>query len=291
MSHPRIALGTVQFGMSYGVANQSGQVDIEEAAAILACAYSAGLDTLDTAVAYGESEAQLGQMGVGDWQIISKLAPLPQSTLDVNAWVNASVRGSLARLNVSFLDGLLLHRASDILGPQGQALYRALIGLKAQGLVKKIGISIYQPDELEAIFDQMHFDIVQAPFSIFDRRLVASGWLKRLHDVGVEVHARSVFLQGLLLMPYAERPAKFLRWQSLWDEWDRWLLCKQLTPLEACLRYVLAFSEIHRVIVGVDTAAQLKEILSASGGVLPPVPAELQSRDVALLNPSNWHLL
>lgn len=291
MSAYRMALGTVQFGMNYGVANQSGQVATEEAAAILACAYSAGFDTLDTAVAYGESEAQLGQMGVGDWQIISKLAPLPQDTLDVDAWVSASVLGSLARLKVSFLDGLLLHRAADILGPQGQALYRALIGLKAQGLVKKIGISIYQPDELGAIFDQMYFDVVQAPFSIFDRRLVESGWLNRLHDLGVEVHVRSVFLQGLLLMPFAERPAKFQRWHSLWAEWDQWLLSNKLSPIEACLRYVLAFSEIHRVIVGVTTAVQLKEILSASSGVLPPVPAELQSTDVALLNPSNWHLL
>jgi len=209
----------------------------------------------------------------------------------VGAWVRASVMGSIERLNVSCLGALLLHHPADLLGTQGEALYAVMVELKSLGLVRKIGISIYEPDELNALLERMTFDVVQAPFNILDRRLIDSGWLGRLHDLGVELHVRSVFIQGLLLMPATLRPAKFRRWQPLWNEWDRWLSAHQLTPLEACLRYALSFREIRRVIVGVDTPRQLKEIIAAAAGELPPVPVGLRSTDVALLNPSNWPYL
>lgn len=287
----RLALGTAQFGLNYGIANQAGQVLVNDAAIILDCAAAAGLDTLDTAIAYGDSEERLGQIGVNQWQIVSKLPQLPDRSLDVSAWVRASVMGSLARLKVSCLGGLLLHHPADLLGSQGDALYAAMAELKSLGVVKKIGISIYQPDELDTLLEYMDFDVVQAPFNILDSRLIESGWLGRLRDLGVELHVRSVFMQGLLLMPGALRPAKFQRWQPLWDEWERWLSVHQLTPLEACLRYALSFNEIRQVIVGVDTLGQLKEIMTAASGNLPPVPVGLRSTDVALLNPSNWHQL
>ena len=291
LSTRRLALGTAQFGLDYGIANHAGQVRADEVAAILRSSTDAGLEMLDTAIAYGDSEARLGQMGVHDWQVVSKLAPLPDGTVDVRAWVNSAVMGSLARLKVATLSGLLFHQTSDLLGQQGDSLYAAVSALKSHGLVKKIGISIYQPDELTPICERMSFDIVQAPFNIFDRRLIDSGWMNRLHAMGVELHVRSVFMQGLLLIPAAQRPAKFQRWQPLWDEWARWLHLHQLTPLEACLRFVLAFSEPRRVIVGVDTSAQLAEILQAAQGALPLLSPALQSNDVDLLNPSNWHHL
>lgn len=287
----RLALGTAQFGLNYGVANQAGQVLVNDAAIILDCAAAAGLDTLDTAIAYGDSEERLGQIGINQWQIVSKLPQLPDRTQDVMGWARASVMGSLDRLNVSSLSGLLLHHPEDLLGQQGKALYAAMVELKTLGVVKKIGISIYQPDELDTLLDHMDFDVVQAPFNILDRRLIDSGWLGRLRDLGVELHVRSVFMQGLLLMPGTLRPAKFQRWQPLWDEWEHWLSVHQLTPLEACLCYALSFNEIRRVIVGVDTFGQLKEIVTAASGNLPAVPVSLQTTDVALLNPSNWYQL
>ena len=287
----RLALGTAQFGLNYGIANQTGQVPVNDVASILDAAAVAGIDTLDTAIAYGDSEERLGQIGVNRWQIVSKLPQLPDNLTDVAAWVRASVMGSIQRLNVSYLGGLLLHHPADLLGSQGEALYFALAQLKSLGFVEEIGISIYQPDELNPLFEHMSFDVVQAPFNILDRRLIDSGWFGKLHALGVELHVRSVFMQGLLLMPATLRPAKFQRWQPLWDEWERWLSVHQLTPLQACLRYALSFNEIARVIVGVDSPQQLNEIIAAASGELPPVPLGLRSTDVALLNPSNWHEL
>jgi aryl-alcohol dehydrogenase-like predicted oxidoreductase len=285
----RFAIGTVQFGLPYGIANREGQVSLDEARAILKFAEAASLDTLDTAMAYGNSEHRLGEIGVSQWQVVSKLPVIPVGCPDVAAWVRASVAASLDRLHIRRLRGLLLHDSGQLLGTQGTALYGALTQLKTDGLVQKIGVSIYEPEELDALSSTYNFDMVQAPLNIFDRRLIDSGWLVRLSHNGIEVHVRSVFLQGLLLMQPANRPEKFNRWQPLWSRWQKWLGDIGLTPVQACLRTIPAQPEIDRVIVGVDRLTQLKEILSAAEGDLLDVPAELHCEDVRLINPAHWN--
>jgi len=287
----KLALGTVQFGLPYGIANQVGQVSQSNVAEILSLAASYGVNTLDTAVAYGSSEAILGAVGINDWQVISKLPALPQNCPNAEQWVEEQLLGSLKRLKLSQLDALLLHRPEQLLGGQGEALYRAMQIQQSKGLVEKIGISIYQPEELEAIFPSMAFDIVQAPFNILDRRLKDSGWLSRLNSQGVELHVRSVFMQGLLLMQPEQRPHKFKRWDLIWDTWRSWLNDNQLSPVEACLRYVLSQNEISKIVVGVDNPQQLKQIITASYGDLPLVPENLGCSDIDLLNPSHWSRL
>ena len=284
----KLALGTVQFGLTYGIANRSGQVSRDEAAAILAHACGAGIDTLDTAIAYGESERRLGEIGVEQWRVVSKLPAVPEACADVGAWVREAVSGSLERLRIPRLGGLLLHRSQQLLGPHGEALYRVLLALKDEGKVEKIGVSIYDPEELDALWPRCQLGLVQAPFSILDRRLAASGWLSRLHQAGIEIHTRSVFLQGLLLMEAGKRPVTFDRWHPLWDQWHRWLDDQALSPLQACLGFVVAQPEIDRVVVGVDSLKQLQEIVSAAKPMGVPVPEFLTTEDLQLLNPSNW---
>ena len=287
----KLALGTVQFGLPYGISNQSGQVSFDCVSEILKQAWQAGINTLDTAIAYGQSEQRLGEIGVSQWRVISKLPAIPELCTDIAAWVQKAVLDSLARLKVTTLYGLLLHRSDQLLMPQGETLYRALITLKEQGQVNKIGISVYDPSELEAIFPHFPFDLIQAPFNILDRRLLTSGWLTKLHQNRVEVHTRSAFLQGLLLMDAAKRPAKFNRWQSLWDEWHFWLNSEGLTPLQACLGFVMSQPEIDRVLVGMDNIKQLHEILDVVKIQSRPVPLSLITHDLNLLNPSNWDSL
>jgi aryl-alcohol dehydrogenase-like predicted oxidoreductase len=285
----RLALGTVQFGLAYGVSNKTGQVGREEAAAILATAWRAGVDTLDTAIAYGESEQRLGELGVADWQVISKLPPMPDG-VEARQWVRQLVEGSLARLRTTALRGLLLHQPSLLLGPQGDEVHRALLSLKEAGVVEKIGVSIYSPADMEALWSRYHIDLVQAPINILDRRLLETGWLQRMHDAGTEVHARSVFLQGLLLMDARERPARFAHWDALWRAWHAWLAESDQSPLAACLGFTLLQPFIDRVVVGVDSARQMEEILAASERPARMPPDSLTSRDVDLINPSRWNL-
>lgn len=284
----KLALGTVQFGLNYGIANQQGQVSQDEAKAILEHAWASGMDTLDTAIDYGDSEQRLGEIGIQNWRVVSKLPAVPEECSDISHWVTDSVKKSLQRLKVKRLYGLLLHRPQQLLEQDSQRLFNALRQLKYDGLVEKIGISIYDPAELDAICSQYHLDMVQAPFNILDRRLIDSGWLARLAGQGTELHVRSVFLQGLLLMKAEERPDKFNRWQALWERWDAELAERNSSPLEVCLAYALSFPGISRVIVGVESSEQLCEILSASMTEPFELPHDLGTTDINLLNPSLW---
>jgi aryl-alcohol dehydrogenase-like predicted oxidoreductase len=287
----RLALGTVQFGQKYGINNQNGRVSLDEAKEIIAFSRQLGLLTLDTAIAYGDSEQRLGVIGVEDWQVISKLPAIPILCNDIFQWVREVVVNSLLQLKVKNLYGLLLHRPQQLLEPGGDQIYRAILQLKQVGLVQKIGISIYDYAELDAITRIYRIDLVQAPFNIIDRRLIDSGWLFRLENEGIELHVRSVFLQGLLLMNLNERPQQFGKWSTLWSNWDNWLEQTGLNPLQACLRYVLSFPQISKAIVGVDSLKQFKQILNAFAGPSPQVPEEINSRDISLISPDKWSQL
>ena len=287
----KLALGSVQFGLKYGVANTSGQVSRDAVRAILHRAQLSGLNTLDTANAYGESESVLGCMGVQNWLVVTKLPAVPTGCLDVAQWVKSETLASMRRLRVTGLYGLLLHRPEQLLGAIGEDLFGALQSIKAQGLVKNIGMSIYGPVELDALCGRYAFDLVQAPLNLVDRSLVTSGWAQQLQNAGVEVHTRSAYLQGLLLMPKDKRPIKFERWRDIWTEWDNWLETTRLTPLQACLRYTHSLDCIDRVVVGVDSVAQLEEAIAAVQGALPSLPKFKTLQADRLINPATWNHL
>lgn len=287
----RLAIGTVQFGLDYGVANKSGRVDTEAGRKILCEAYKAGVNTLDTAIAYGDSELTLGEIGLGAWSIVSKLPEMPHDVRDVDGWVEGQITNSLRRLRVGQLYGMLLHHPRQIYVGNGRQLAASLQRAKERGLVKKIGASIYTPAELGPLFDACAIDLIQAPLNILDRRLIDSGWLLQMAQMGVEVHVRSIFLQGLLLMTEGQRPAKFMRWRALWTLWDSWLRENGLTGLEACLRFALHEKNVGKIVVGVDGLNQLQQILSVPGGQLPEVPDFSGLYDEKLINPSCWSQL
>jgi aryl-alcohol dehydrogenase-like predicted oxidoreductase len=158
-------------------------------------------------------------------------------------------------------------------------------------VVQKIGISIYSPSELETLTSNYRFDLVQAPFNLIDRRLHSSGWLYRLKDLGVEVHTRSTFLQGLLLIAQTEIPHKFSTWSNLWQTWHSWLSNNNVSALNASLSFPLSFPEVDRVVVGADSVAQLSEILKCSKLASNIDLPNLQSDDLKLIDPTNWNLL
>jgi len=288
----KLALGTVQFGLNYGVANEAGQVTSDEVQRILLFAGDKKIDVLDTAIAYGTSEDVLGQVGVDDFRVVTKLPSFPKAQDDISFWVREQVDASLKRLRQKKTYGLLLHRPQDLLGSDGDQLVEVLAELKAEGLVEKIGVSIYDPEDIDLVYDKIKIDLVQAPLNVVDRRLQSSGWLDRLKDNGVEVHVRSVFLQGLLLMEQRQIPAKFSRWSNLWDQWNQTLEAASVSPLVACLSYPLSLEQVDRVIVGVDSAKQLSEILEAAKSANDEFDATfMRSSDVNLINPSKWAYL
>jgi len=292
MIFSKIGLGTVQFGLDYGIANQAGQVKGTEVEQIFSEARKSGIDILDTAISYGTSEEILGKKGVDGFRLVTKLPVLPEDQIDIALWVRNQVRASLNRLRQEKLYGLLLHCSRDLLRSNCTRLVRALDDLKNDGIVQKIGVSIYCPHELDDIHKRIQIDLVQAPLNVVDRRLQFSGWLDRLKDEGIEVHVRSVFLQGLLLMERSKIPKKFSRWSSHWDQWQEKLKVLGVSPLAASLAYPLSLEQVDRVIVGVDSAAQLSEILQAVENCNQrPDTSFMQSIDLDLINPSNWNHL
>ena len=285
-----LALGTVQFGLPYGVANTRGQVPLDEAARILAEARAAGCDTLDTAIGYGDSEARLGAIGVEGWRVVTKLPPVPDGTPDVAGWIRAQVEASLTRLRRDTLHGLLLHRPEQLASPEGPAIAAALRRMKDEGLAARIGVSAAAPADLDEWGARCDLSLVQVPFNVLDRRLVESGRLDRLAAAGVEVHTRSAFLQGLLLMGPAARPRAFDAFARTLQAFDHWLRDTGMTAVQACLRYALSFPGIARVVVGVETVEQWREIAAAAGRLDVPAPP-LEPIDLRLITPSTWNSL
>ncbi len=283
----KLALGTAQIGLPYGIASPQPQIGRAESKAIVDYASGRGMSVLDTAIGYGDSEARLGEIGVRGWKVVSKLPAVPVGE-DPVAWIASAVHSSLDRLKVKSLYGLLLHDPAQLVSDMGTKIYATLQRLKGEGLVDKIGVSIYQPAELEGVLSIGDVDIVQSPLSVLDRRLITSGWLGRLADRGVEVHARSVFLQGLLLMSPEQRPKKFDRWSVLWDRYHAWVRETGLSPLEACLSYVSSVPQVRQVIVGVNSLNHIQEILQAQTGHALSSPPEMDADDEELLNPLAW---
>jgi aryl-alcohol dehydrogenase-like predicted oxidoreductase len=287
----RLALGTVQFGLAYGIANQDGQVTRSVAKSMLQLASAKGIDTLDTAIAYGESESCLGVAGTQKFKLVTKLPAVPDGHSNINHWIHDQVTASFARLGVNSVYGLLLHRSEQLVGPIGQVIFESLQGLKEAGLVQKIGVSIYSPSELDTLNDRYRFDLVQAPLNLVDRRLVTSGWLRRLKQDGAEIHTRSAFLQGLLLMPRFAIPPKFSPWTELWDKWHDWLSHHAISAVHACLAYPISFPEIDRVVIGADSVKQLEQIISAAASVSTVDLPDLHCSAENLINPARWSQL
>jgi aryl-alcohol dehydrogenase-like predicted oxidoreductase len=277
----KIALGTVQFGLDYGITNHSGQVAIDEVKDILNYAKTNNIDTLDTAARYGNSEQVLGEVGVNNYRIITKTTPLKNG-------VDGVIKGfhqSLDNLNIGQVEGLLIHNIDDTKDKRFGELFHKLNNLKEEGLINKIGFSTYTPDQVDFLLENFDFDLIQVSFNIFDNRLIQGGQLKALKKKKIEIHARSVFLQGLLL-DFNNLSDYFLTWKNEFDIYQNVVKESGLSKLEYALNFALSVHEIDKVLVGVNSEDQLREIVSSvkGQGDLSAYPI----CDKNLLNPSNW---
>ena len=290
----KVGLGTAQFGLDYGISNHDGQVAPVEALKILDLAERAGVRVLDTAAAYGDSEERLGEMLATDhpFSIVTKLSRLPEGLTSsaTTRWVQDAVAQSLRRLRTDHVRGLLVHDVGDLLGARGTDLWHALESVRDAGTVEKIGASLYTAAEIDALLERHRPQLVQVPLNVFDQRLILSGHLAHLKTAGVEVHSRSSFLQGLLLMdptelsdPYFE-PAR-----GALDAFRTAARATGYSPLQAAVSFVMSLDEVDVTMFGVINEGQLAEILSATTLRLPSdwfMPFSLD--DVSILNPALW---
>ena len=277
----KLTLGTVQFGMDYGINNQDGQIYLGEVRKILEVASKSGIDMLDTAYEYGRSEEVLGKIGIDGYQIITKTSSLEKGM----GHVIDDFYESLEKLNINIVAGLLIHDFNDIKHPQFNDLFKQLKDLKHEGVIQKIGFSIYKPHQVDFLLDNFDFDMIQLPFNVFDNRLVEGGQLKKLKKSNVEIHARSIFLQGLLLN-FAKLSGYFSIWKNQFIQYQKMVEEYDLTLLEYALNYVLNTKEIDKVLVGIDNEKQLREIVQSVKESNDLVSFPINQEE--LLNPGEW---
>ena len=271
-----------------------GQASKAEVDKILTYAVEQGIRVLDTAPTYGNSEAILGELlpSSHNFQIVTKTRPCICTRVTSN-WrkhVTDTFYRSLETLRQTKLYGLLVHHTDDLFLPGGEVMIDALCDIKAEGLVEKIGVSIYTGEQIDAIVRKFMPDLVQVPINILDQQLVQSGYLQQLAAAGVEIHARSVFLQGLLLLNADKLPAYFDPIKDHLQSLRRELDARGVSRLTAALDFVLRQAEIGTALVGVATLTELVEVVSALSSL--PLSAMDYSRwaqsDGSFLNPSEW---
>lgn len=288
----KLILGSAQFGMDYGVSNKNGKISNQEIKDIFDFSQQNHIDTIDTAMSYGNSEHLIGIYNKS-LQVITKLQPIPNKCNDLESWFDNEICKSLERLRLKNLYGILLHNPDDLLGKNGLELSNLLVAYKKKGVFKKIGLSIYDFKLVHKYLEIIKIDIVQCPFNIIDQRVINTGLANEMHDLGIEIHARSIFLQGLLLMSEHERPDYFHKWTSLWAKYYKFLDSNNTTSIQACLDFVLSNTLIDKYVVGINSLKHLKEIVELTKHGPKNIGSgykNLSSNDPSLINPSLWSL-
>lgn len=299
-----IALGTVQLGLEYGVANQTGMPDSESATTIVRQAIKYGVNWIDTARGYGISEQRVGKALSGGWlsraRIVTKLDPLTEinelsSTKCIEHAVNHSVYKSMHSLQTDRLDVLLLHRWEHR-NIRGGEIWKVLLSLKENGLISELGASIYNVDEaIEALADS-NVSHLQMPFNLIDHRWLSEDFQNALRSrPDVRIHIRSAFLQGLLISDL-----------DMWPQWDEGassrvkcinelvIQLKRKNKADLCMAFLRAYKWVDSVVIGVETIEQLEENLNLTKGSpltldeCAVVIERLSGAPERLINPSQW---
>jgi aryl-alcohol dehydrogenase-like predicted oxidoreductase len=290
----KLAIGTAQFGMNYGVANNLGQVSKSQAILIVNEAFNNSIRFLDTAPVYGNSESLIGNLGINsDWNIITKIPKLHENVINEESIrkIEFGFESSLSNLKRNDVYGLMIHSSFDLLKEGGYRLYDFLVGLKNDKRIKKIGISVYDSSQIEIILNKFDIDLIQLPLNIFDQRLLKNGVLKDLKRKKIELHARSVFLQGIILQNINNLPEYFNSYLKLFKAFEDKTDALSLNKLSLAFAFVNSIPEIDRIIVGIDSFGQFKEILENTNRKIDvDLCSDLSINDERLINPGLWEL-
>ena len=281
----KFLLGTVQFGLDYGINNSSGRVPAEEVESILRLAEQSGIRMLDTSFGYGESESVLGKFNQYDFFNFKIISKYPQNQKPVEEIFTQT----LERLNCDRLYGYLIHHFISY--RQNAKLWDSFIRLKERGKVEKIGFSLYSTEELDYLLDNnVQFDLIQIPYNIFDTKFGV--YFEELKTRRVEIHTRSVYLQGLFFMNPESLNGKLVKLKpyllALMDYCD----AEQISVEQLALGFVSDNPYIDGVLIGIDTATQLKRNLEIQETKLKEGDFQfvrtIEIKEKEMLNPVNW---
>lgn len=283
----KLALGAAQFGFDYGAFNQRGKVTHSEVQEILRLARQAGIQLIDTASAYLESEKVLGDARASNYFEITTKCPSLRGETDPVGRIEKSLHQSLVELHTDRIYAYLLHDATDLTSENGKEIWACMESIRAQGLAMRIGISAYSIEEAQILCDEYPISLVQLPANIL------YPWFEdACLPQDVEVHVRSVFLQGLLLSSPDSLTGSLHKWKGVLEDFR--VRCAKLgiTQLEACLLPLISCNNIHRIIVGVDSTTQLNSIIDSLVDAEPVQLSDVGAFPEAtadLTDPRNWN--
>lgn len=282
----RLILGTSSWGNNYGAFNSRGTV-MQETLDLLNYAQNKGIAKLDTAPTYGESEKLIGQAAATDFNIYSKLS--------TESWhlgtdqAHRAVRQSLKNLGIKKFSGLMYHNGRDLIDSRGQAtaFMKELMDI---GLVDKWGVSVYEVDELQEILDYCTPDFVQLPLNLADQRFADSGMISHLNTAGVEVHGRSIFLQGLLLQDSRGLPRRFQGISKWLSELESFSLLHGFSKLELAISFILSNPGVGGILLGVNSMEHLVSSINAIETSLevPELNNVPRLENQSLADPRTW---
>jgi len=287
MSSPvsKLGLGSGQFGLDQApVRGRSAQAEVRD---ILEVAARAGVRLFDVTGRSLQAEREIGELLPRPDRFNVCISTIrPDRGPDI---VEAEARASLARLGVDQAECIFVPSVAELLGPHGAALWDRLKALKDEGLTRKIGVSVFASDDPLGVARRFRPDIVQAPASLLDQRLINDGTLAAITGLGMEVHLRSIFLNGLLLLPPDRAPSHLREAATRISRARRMIAEGRSDPLQAALGFALSRPEASAVLVGVSSAAELNAIVAAAASP----PPDLDWDDMAIddpdaLDPGAW---
>jgi aryl-alcohol dehydrogenase-like predicted oxidoreductase len=297
MSIGRLSLGTAHFGMPYGVASPGAALSERQVTGVLQAAVDLGISCLDTSPDYGVAEQRIGAFLyehdlADEIAICTKLPALgPVASTRVAHLVEERLTGSLRRLRTEAVDGYVIDDIED-LRLHGQALVDALGEQGLRGRVLDIGVSVYEPAELELLESYPELNVVQHPCNLLDRRLLDDDWPDRLSKRGCKLQLRSVLLQGLLAMPADSIPKPLAHAREAVANLQTVLAAHGWSAPTAAIAFACDI-DADRVIIAANSSAQVEQLAAAAERVLPAeLLAELQAKLGTLPNevidPRRW---
>jgi aryl-alcohol dehydrogenase-like predicted oxidoreductase len=292
----KIGIGTAQFGLDYGVSNRQGKTSVNEAKKIISLAAKKEITIIDTASSYGSSEETLGKIlpKKNIFKIVTKTPTFSESITQKDvAFLEQSFHESLLKLKQSCVYGLMIHNADDLLKNNSQLLWQSMQKLKKDGLVQKIGVSAYTKNQIDLIINTFEIDIIQIPINVLDQRLLKSNLIKKLKLNGIEIHARSVFLQGLLLMPTDQLPDYFYKYKLILKKYFDTIEQNNLSKIQGALSFINNIDEIDHIIIGVCSSKQLYEIDKNIQSLPFQISLDFEKfscNNEKILNPFLWQL-
>ncbi len=273
----KLIIGTANFNNAYGIKNQFKRISNNEKKLIVKYLKLKNKLVFDTAQAY-KNEKFIGKINFQK-KIYTKVK-FKKNT-------NSSISKSFTDLKTEKIHGIMFHNVKDIKGKKGKERFNFLKKLKDSKMIKQIGISIYNPEEIKYFYKKFKIDFIQIPLNVFDQRLIYSAWFKKLKKQKIEIHARSIFLQGLLLLKKKDLPKKFLTFKKIFEKWYKWNKEHNLNQLESCLEFIHK-QNVNKIVIGIDNLEQLKKIIHYKVSKKKYNFSKLRTRKLKLISPYLW---